>query len=61
MKYTKYVKKCSEIMNLVSVKTGQSPRKRMTLEIGVGAALGILFENFIFGIKVDFQTMGLLY
>jgi|GEM_PF-1830395 len=33
----------------------------MTLEIEVGAALGILFENFILGLKVYFQVMGLLY
>ena len=29
----------------------------MTLEIEVGAALGILFENFILGLKVYFQVM----
>ncbi|AKJ37871.1 hypothetical protein [Methanosarcina barkeri] len=61
MKYTKDMKKCSEMINAVGVKNGQSPKKRTTLEIGVSAALEILFEKFIFGLKVDFQTTGLLY
>lgn len=42
----------------VGIKTGQPPGRWMAPGIGVGAALGILFGNFILGPVVSSQTTG---
>lgn len=42
----------------VGIKTGQPPGRWMAPGIGVGAALGILFGNFILGPVVSYQTTG---